>query len=278
MIEIFFGPTFFVTIVDCWTWIFNSGYVIFGWWSVYGWIWFEFYSWWWLYELMYIFIWEVYDIKIEVYYLEIEMIYFVITWSSLTIFIWYYLNIIVWEFKYVCLFWIFHWQITWNLTWTWWFSIYYIHWVLPVVIFYVPIIYIPPIVDIEVLEEKYYEDTLELAYELTDLYGNPVVGAVVNVQVNGVGSQAIDMGGGIYEVNFNNVDTSSPVNILVDAAVPNVALVDSLDYTIDLTEYCVCPECPDSTIPGFQLIPVILVSTAAIVSVALIIRKKMRVD
>ncbi|MBN2157417.1 MAG: hypothetical protein JW776_15330 [Candidatus Lokiarchaeota archaeon] len=282
--EIFFG-NHHIQIVDIWNW-FLTGYLIYGWFSpIYGWIWIEFYLHWWYYELIYVLVWEIYGYKIEVYYLEIELIYFVVTWSSLTVFIWWYEFAIVWEFKFIYLFWIFHWQITWhiiNLTWFWWFNVYYIYWSLPVVILYVPILYIPPIVDIDVYCEIYDVDnkTLQLDYILTDLYGQPILGADVDVTVKGTTYSMNEIGGGQYQKIIFDLENTEAFNIRVNATVPGVALIEELEYVLNcLTSECpACPECPpSSTIPGYHLIPLILISAAAVISVVLVIRKKLHI-
>jgi len=177
-ISVVYFNIFLITFFDCWNWFF-AGYIVFGWFFYGTWIWITFYVNWFIFELVYVFIWEYIGLKIEYYYTEV--IYVIVSWWSLTIIIWYYWDIIIWEFKYVINFWIFHWNIIVNhvvLHWQWNFWFYYVYWILPVIVVTVPILYIPPVVDIDVYNEYYNaeEDILNLIYKLTDMRQGWLIG------------------------------------------------------------------------------------------------------
>lgn len=269
---------FTLNFINCWSWwSLFSGYLIFGWyWRGYSWIWITFYYNWLVYELVYVFIWEYTGIKIEYYY--ISMVYIVITWWSLTIFIWWYLDYMFWEFKFVWFIWIFHWQITWRVTWWWIFWVWHIHWILPVVVLYIPVYYIPPIVDIDVYEEKYNasSDTLDLTYELKDLYGYPVTATSVTVKVEGINHVATSLGNGLYNVEVTSISTANPIDIEVSAVVPFVVLVDKLDYTLDINEVECLSRPLVATIATFHPATLIAFSGITILGLVYAISKKKR--
>ncbi|MBD3354242.1 MAG: hypothetical protein GF364_22360 [Candidatus Lokiarchaeota archaeon] len=249
-----------------WIWLLPTGYYVT----------FLFYRYWWLTwdGLIYVFIYDYYNIKLEFYWYE-YYVYTVWVWWSWTIWIWYW-DIIVYEFKWIWDIWIFHWQIQWTLTvWVWWWWIYYIHWTLPVAVFTVPIYYIPPIVDIDVSSEVYNaeNDQLTLTYLLTDLYGNPVDATSVSVTVDGSPHSTTELGNGLYQLTVSSIAAKEEaISISVSAIVQGVALIDNLDYTLDVDEYCASPG--GSDIPGPHIGLLIAFSMLAVVGLMVLMRKK----
>lgn len=270
---------FRLTWFNIWTWA-VSGYVDFIWmYNPMVYITFVFYlSWYWTYYgLIYVFIWDIYDIKLEYFYYG--YVYCVWTWWLLTIELWYYIDIIIWEFKFIWNVWIIHWQIQWNTTiWIFWWWIYYVHWTLPVVVLRVPIIYIPPVVDIDVYKEEYdaENDQLTLIYWLKDLYGHNVTGATVTATVEGSDKTASELGHGLYQVTVTSLAAQSdPIDIEISATVPNVALVDSLNYELDIDE--ASGSSPGGNdIPGYSTIGMLLISTVSLLALAFLVKKRQK--
>lgn len=222
------------------------------------------------------------DYKLECFYFE--YIKFVWTVLFFTVVFWAWEDAYYWEFKMVVEEWIIEWIMWWHFAqavWTWNIWIYYSTWVYPVAILTVPIVMIPPIVRIVPTIEHYNVTTgnLTLVYQLIDLYGNPLGDqAVVDVTISTGGEDLgtthratyANLGTGYYSTSFL-LDVSDPdVYIIVNATVPQVSIIDRLEYSYTLEsfptcEICeTCDECENcTTCPPESTIPILAGTTIA---------------
>lgn len=232
------------------------------------------------YGLFYLFVWDAYDIKIECFWNN--YFYVVFNWYWITLVWWYWECSIYWEAKIVINEWIIEWTLFWDIAltqWNWWFWVYYCCWKLPFVVFEVPLITIQPIVSISIVNEIYdaAADQLNLTYRLTDFYGKEVNNADVDVAVDNVTVRATALGNGLYKVTHNQSAKIDAWTVQVNASVPEVALVEQLNYALDVDEVtCLtcdecedCPVCPtwDSTKTGLTVATVGGFSLATLIGI-----------
>ena len=227
------------------------------------------------YGLMYVYIFDVCDIKIECFWYN--YVYTVFNWYWITLVWWYWDCSIYCEAKIVIEDWIIEWTLFWDIAfmqWNWWFWIYYCCWELPFVMFQVPLVTIQPLVTIDVVEQIYdaTADKMNLTYRLTDIYGKMVNNADVDVMVDNDTVRATALGNGLYKVVHNQTAKSDAWAIKINASIPQVALVEQLEYTLDVDEViCAsceeCDECVECT-PWNTTSYTLLGTTVAGVSVA----------
>lgn len=253
------NPLFSITLKNLWAW--EYGIVDITTFTMFGQLYITYYStWWWYhYGLLYVFVWSSSNIKIECFWYD--YFYVVWNWYWFTL-IWWWEDYICWEFKIVIVDWFFVFNIQWTLEiWNFWIEVHYTNWILPVMIIQVPILYIPPIVDIQVYYELYDANTdeLNLTYRLVDLYGNPINNAIVDVSVDGVNKSAQYCNDGLYFVSFSQAKKADKWDIVVNATVPNVVLVDKIEYSLDIDEVEIipcdeCPQCPEISTTSWIII------------------------
>ena len=271
------NPLFTISVTDVWTWSFAKGSISVIVHAIIGNIQITYYNAWWisLHGVIFDFIWLVYDgtdIEIKGIFQD-DYFIFELYWMWFILVTWYWEELIYWECEIILDVWIIEWTLMRNKltnphSWEWRWSVYYYNWILPFVMFEVPLVTIDPIVRIQILDESYDIETnlLQIRYQFVDIYGNIMSVLSSSASIGLINDLAEHIENGIYLAEFTVPYSDSGWNIHITAEINHVALVEDLQYNLQIEEYCTecptCSECP--ACPTWDITKSVLIGTTTL--------------